>query len=74
MSIDEMVTSITEDIQVASKKICGKLKSKKETKLLEETNQIIQERRETSRDLPNCSTINRKVKQRMRRDIKAYKT
>lgn len=74
MNIDDIATSITDDIQAVTKKICSKIRNEKETRLSAETKQLIKERRETCRDSPNYNTINKKVKKKIRTDIRAYKT
>lgn len=73
-NVDEITEKITNDIRVATKKICSKIRNQRETKLRPETVKAIEERRKTRRDTPEYNTINTTVKRKIRTDMRAYKT
>lgn len=73
-SIDELTQKITKDIQTATKKICSKVKNKKEVKLGPETIKQIEKRRETEKDHPEYREINKLVKKNIRKDLRTYRT
>lgn len=73
-SIDELAEKITKDIQIATKKICSRVKNQIETRLRPQTKELMEERRRTERDHPDYRALNVSVKKNIRKDLREYRT
>lgn len=74
MDINELNRKITNDIHVATRKICMTPQKKKSPKLQPETLQLIEQRKRTSRDTLGYQELNKKIHKEVRKNIRSYNT
>ncbi|XP_044767130.1 uncharacterized protein LOC123323016 [Coccinella septempunctata] len=74
MDINELNRKITNDIHVATRKICMTTQKKKSPKLQPETLQLIEQRKRTSRDTLGYQELNKKIHKEVRKNIRSYNT
>lgn len=74
MDINELNRKITTDICIATKKICAKSKTEKNSKIQPDTLQLMEQRKRTPRDTPDYQELNKRIHKEIRKDIRTYNT
>lgn len=73
MTLDALISKITSSIQSTTKRVC-EIGARRGSRITPDTARLMEEKRNVNRDSPRYKQLNKKVKETIRRDVKAYRT